>query len=162
MRQGFHVIALLALAGCASYDGYTLRPGAATEDEVRRVMGPPAMEFRNPDGSRALVYPRGPLGTQTFMADVGSDGVLKVVRPVLTDDVFRRIQPGMRREDVLRLIGPPGDTMEFPRMAQESWEYRFMDTWNYLAIFSVNFDRDGLVVSKFTRRIERDGRSSDK
>lgn len=147
----------LFTGACASYDGYSLRPGASTEDEVRHVMGQPAMEFRNPDGSRELAYPRGPLGTQTFMADVGGDGVLRAVRPVLDDGVFRTIEPGMTRDQVLRLIGPPGDVMEFPRMEQVSYEYRFMDSWHYLALFSVNFDRNGIVVGKFTRRIERDG-----
>ncbi len=157
MRYVPCVLALAALAGCASYDGYSLRPGTSTEDEVRSVMGRPAMEFRNADGSRELVYPRGPLGTQTFMADVSRDGVLQAVRPVLSDEVFLRIVPGMTRDQVLRLIGPPGDVMEFPRSGRVSYEWRFMDTWHYTALFSVDFDRNGIVVSKFTRRIERDG-----
>ena len=144
------------LAACASYDGHGLRVGASTEAEVRSVMGAPAMEFEGSDGSKRLAYPRGPLGTQTFMADVGKDGVLKSVRPVLNDDVFYRIQPGMTRDEVLRMIGPPGETMTFPRLGQVSWDYRYMDTWGYLAIFSVNFDANGVVVSKFTRRVERD------
>jgi SmpA / OmlA family len=158
MKQALHALALLALAGCASYDGYSLRPGVSTENELRQVMGTPAMEFRNTDGSRELAYPRGPLGTQTFMADVSHDGIVQVVRPVLSDGTFSRIQPGMTRDDVLRLIGPPGGTMEFPRMQQDSWEWRYLDSWRYVAIFSVNFDRSGVVVSKFTRRVERDGR----
>ncbi|HET9651985.1 MAG TPA: hypothetical protein VFP36_07335 [Usitatibacter sp.] len=160
MKPVLCALALLTLGACASYDGYSLRPGTSTEDEVRRTMGQPAMEFRNPDGTRELAYPRGPLGTQTFMADVGGDGVLRALRPVLDDDIFRTIEPGMTRDQVLRLIGPPGDVMEFPRMGQVSYEYRFMDSWRYLALFSVNFDRNGIVVGKFTRRIERgDGRS---
>lgn len=155
MKRTLYVASLLVLGACASYDGRSLQPGASSEDEVRRVMGPPAMEFRNPDGSRELAYPRGPLGTQTFMADVSREGVLQAVRPVLTDDIFRTIEPGMTRDQVVRLIGPPGDVMEFPRMGQLSYEYRFMDTWHYLALFSVNFDRNDIVVGKFTRRIER-------
>jgi hypothetical protein len=146
----------LLVAACASYDGYTLRAGASTESEVRSVMGTPANEFANADGSKRLAYPRGPLGTQTFMADVGTDGVLKAVRPVLTDDTFMRIRPGLTREEILRMIGPPGETMAFPRLGQVAWDYRYQDTWGYLAIFSVMFDANGIVVSKFTQRIERD------
>ena len=145
----------LAAAGCASYDGYNLKPGTSHEDEARRTMGAPAVEFASADGSRTLAYPRGPLGLQTFMVDVGPDRTVKAVRQVLGDDVFNRIRPGMTQDEVLRLIGPPGDEMEFPRMQQVSWEWRYKDTWNYIAIFSVNFDRQGLVVSKFSRRIER-------
>lgn len=146
----------LGLAGCAAYDGHTLRAGASSEAEVRSVMGAPAVEFPDRDGSKVLAYPRGPLGSRTYMAYVGRDGTLQEVRQVLTDGTFYRIQPGQTRDDVLRLIGPPSETMYFARLGQDSWGYRYRDTWGYLAIFSVNFDATGGVVSKFSRRIERD------
>ena len=156
MKHAFlaSLLALL-LAACASYSGYNLRPGA-TEDEVLRTMGHPAMEFRNPGGSRELAYPRGPLGLETFMVDLGADGRMAAIRQVLTDGMFDgNIRPGITRDDVLRLIGPPGDAMEFPRKQQQSWEYRYRDTWGYIAFFSVDFDRNGVVVGKFKRRLER-------
>jgi len=145
----------LGLADCAAYDGHTLRAGASTEAEVRNVMGAPAVEYSDPDGSKVLAYPRGPLGTQTYMAQVGKDGTLEGVRQALTDDTFNRIRPGLTRDDVLRMIGPPGETMFFSRLNQDSWGYRYKDTWGYLAVFSVNFDANGVVVSKFSRRIDR-------
>lgn len=148
-------LAALLLAGCASYDGYSLRAGSSTEAQVRAVMGPPALEFAADDGTRQLVYPRGPLGTQTYMANVGRDGVLRGVRPVLQDDVFNRIRPGLTEKDILQMIGPPGDTMHFSRSNTTAWDYRFVDTWGYLAIFSVTFDAHGVVVSKISRRLER-------
>ena len=156
MPKPLLLAAVLLAAGCASYDGHSLRPGVSTEAEVRGVMGPPAAEFANPDGSRSLAYPRGPLGTPTYMADVGPDGRVRGVRAALTDDTFHQIGQGMTRDEVLRLIGPPGDVMSFARLQQVSWEYRFVDTWGYRAIFSVNFDENWLVVSKFSRRLERD------
>jgi hypothetical protein len=146
----------LLLAACAAYDGFTLRPGASTEAEVRGVMGQPAMEFTQPDGSRKLVFPRGPLGVQTFMAVIGPDGVLRGIEKVLMEENFYRIQPGMTRDEILRMIGPPGETMHFAGTDTTAWDYRFMDLWGYQAIFSVIFNREGVVVSKFTRRIERD------
>jgi len=148
--------AALWVAGCASYDGYGLKPGASTEAEVRGAMGPPAAEFVATDGSRRLAYPRGPLGTRTFMADVGPDRVLRSVTQVLDDDTFYRIQPGLTKEDVLRLVGPPGDSMSFPLSGNFAWDYRYVDTWGYVAIFSVTFDRNGIVVSKISQRIERE------
>ncbi len=54
------------------------------------------------------------------------------------------------------MIGPPGETWEFPRMQQVAWDYRFVDTWGYTAVFSVMFNPEGIVVGKFTRRIERE------
>jgi hypothetical protein len=144
-----------ALCGCAAYDGFTLRAGAS-EAEVRGVMGTPAMEFRDADGSKELVYPRGPMGRQTFVAEVGSDGRLRAVRGVLTDDTFNRIQPGMTQDEILRMIGPPRDTERFARLDQTAWDWKYTDTWGYPSIFSVMFDREGRVVSKFSRRIERE------
>jgi hypothetical protein len=145
----------LVLAACASYDGHTLRAGSSTEPEVRAVMGAPALEFSAEDGTRQLVYPRGPLGTQTFMASLGPDGVLRGVRPVLNDGTFNAIRPGLSEKDILRMIGPPSDTMHFSRSNTTAWDYRYVDTWGYVAIFSVTFDANGSVVSKFSRRIER-------
>lgn len=144
----------LAAAACASYDGRNLRPGVSTEAEVRSVMGAPALEFDSPDGRR-LAYPHGPLGTQTFMADVGADGVLRAVSQVLNDDTFQRIRAGMTRDEILRTIGPPGNTLGFKRTGHVAWDYRYRDTWGYQAIFSVTFDSNWIVVSKFTQRIER-------
>jgi hypothetical protein len=145
----------LGLSACAAYDGHTLRAGASSESEVRSVMGAPAVELADADGTKVLVYPHGPLGTTTYIARVGKDGTLEGVRQALTDGTFNQIQPGLTREEILRLIGPPGETMFFARLNQDSWGYRYKDTWGYLAVFSVNFDSNGVVVSKFTRRIER-------
>ena len=152
------ILTLLAavIAGCAAYSGAGLQPGVATEAQVRQTMGNPAMEFAQPDGGKRLVYPKGPLGTQTYMADVGGDGRMLAVRQVLSDDVFWSIQPGLTEQDVLRMIGPPGQTMGFPLSGNYAWDYRYTDTWGYLAIFSVTFNPSGIVVSKITQRIERD------
>ncbi|HUQ29118.1 MAG TPA: hypothetical protein VM051_11015 [Usitatibacter sp.] len=147
-------VALLA-AGCAAYDGAGLRAGASTEAEVRRAMGVPALELRDADGSRHFYYPRGPLGHQTFVADVGSDGVLREIRGVLGDDTFNRIRPGVTGEEVLRLIGPPREKSHFERLGQTAWDYKFVDTWGYSSILSVMLDRNDIVVGKVTRRLER-------
>jgi len=154
MRLASVSLAML-LAACASYDGGGLRPGASSMEEVHRTMGPPALELPNPDGSRQLVYPRGPLGTDTFMVHVGPDGLVQKIEQVLTDDRFYRIVPGLTRDELLRLIGPPSETMDFPRLQQVSWEYRFKDTWGYIAFLSVMIDRQGIVVGRSTRRLDR-------
>ena len=150
------VILAFALAACASYGGYGLHPGVSTADDVRRTMGAPGAEYANSDGTRELVYPRGPLGTQTFIAHVDSRGILAGMDQVLDDDHFRHIQAGLTREDVLRRIGPPGGTMEFSRQHQVAWEYRYIDTWGYLCEYSVTFDARGIVVSTFSQRLGQD------
>ncbi len=144
----------LAAAACASYGGYSLRPGSSTEAEVRATMGAPAVEFSNADGTRSLFYPKGPMGTDTFRVRVGADGVMRDIGNVLTDGTFNDINPGMTEQDILRMIGPPGRTMPFPISNTHAWDYRFLDTWGYYAIFSVTFDANGIVLSKLTTRVE--------
>ncbi len=152
------VIALAVVAGaCASYSGYGLRAGASTGAEVRQTMGAPAQEFSNSDGSRELIYPHGPMGTETFVAHLDAHGVLTGIEQVLDDDHLHRIETGATREQVLRRIGPPGTTMDFPRLHEIAWGYRYVDSWGYLCEFSVTFDAQGRVASTFSRRL--DGRS---
>ena len=148
------LLAAVLLAGCASYSGYGLRPGSATENDVRQTMGRPALELPESGGGKELFYPRGPLGTQTFVALVDSGGVLKGIDQVLDDDHFAAIHVGQTRDEVLRMIGPPGDTMGF-RNGNYAWVYRFKDTWGYLSDFNVTFDRTNIVVDKIAIRVER-------
>ena len=147
-------LAAIVVASCASYDGRGLRPGASSEADVRGLMGAPAVEIATDDGGKRLAYPRGPLGTQTYMADIDRDGRLEAVRQVLNDGTFNGIRPGMTRDEVLTRIGPPGDTMAFALSGNTAWDYRFVDTWGYLAVFSVTFDPNGIVVSKISRRLQ--------
>src|SRR5882672_5723549 len=75
---------LLVAAGCASYDGYTLKPGQATRADVERVMGKPA-QTRKVGGKTLLYYSREPFGGATFVARIGPDGRLIDIRDRLTD-----------------------------------------------------------------------------
>jgi len=156
MRNAPFLAATLALAGCAAYDGHNLVPGGSTESELRATMGAPALTFDQGGGGKRLVYPRGPLGLETYMADIGPDGRVVSIGNALRDETFYRVQAGMTKDEILRLIGPPGETMAFPRSQTHAWDYRYMDTWGYRAIFSVTFNAQDVVVSKFTQRIERD------
>ena len=145
----------LVLSACATaYDGSNLRPGVSSAEEAVRTMGPPAMEIANPDGSKSLAYPKGYYTGQTFMVRVGRDGIVQRVEMVLTEDFFHRIVPGITKDDVLRLIGPPIETMDFARLQQTAWDYRYQDIWGYTAILSVMIDRQGIVVGRTTRRLE--------
>src|SRR5258706_9923582 len=63
---------LLEAGGCASYDGYTLKPGQATSADVERVMGKP-VETRKVRGQTLLYYSREPNGGAIFVAPVRPD-----------------------------------------------------------------------------------------
>ena len=144
------LLVALAASSCATQG---LRPGAS-EAEVRQAMGPPALEVPGTDGGRQLAFTSGPFGTQTFMVHVGPEGRVRQVEQVLDDSRFHAIQPGMTREELLRHIGPPYQTLRFDNLRQTAWDYRFRDTWGYIAILSVMIDDEGRVAGRITQRID--------
>ena len=143
--------AALLAAACATPASFVGRPAAELG-----ALGRPIGDFPNPDGSRTLAFSPGYYSGLTYMAEVDPAGTVRAVRQALVEESFQQVVPGMSREEVLRLIGPPLDAMDFTRQREISWEYRFMDAWGYRAFFYVNFDPRGIVVSKLTRRIEND------
>jgi outer membrane protein assembly factor BamE (lipoprotein component of BamABCDE complex) len=70
---------------------------------------------------------------------------------------FARVHPGMTREDTLRTLGKPPESMKFARSATEAWDYEHQDAWGYLAVFSVIFGADGTVVGTTSRRVNDGG-----
>ena len=143
---------LLALFGCdlAMHD---LKPGVSTAAEVKRAMGEPSFEWKEPDGSLTWEFPRGPLGVVTYMVTIRADGVLKEIRQVLTQETFAQIRPGLAKDEVRRLIGRPGETMTFPAKKEEVWSWRYEpgagETWQ----FHVHFDLAGKVVTTSANRV---------
>jgi hypothetical protein len=128
--RGLVVFSALLIAACTSYSGSNLKPGVSTLPEVVASMGEPAIVWKNPDGSQQLAYPRGPAGTQTFMAYVGPDGKLQRIEGVLDMAHFARIQAGMSKEEVLRVLGPPGPlwTQTYSRSNTLAWSWLFCDS----------------------------------
>ena len=92
-----------------------------------------------------------PLAASAFgLPHEGASGAARA--PVLTDDVFQQIRPGMAARDVLELIGPPSSKTRFARTHTTAWEYNYRDTWGYTSEFSVMVDDRGIVASKFSMR----------
>lgn len=153
--RGAAFIAALGLSACASYGGRTLEAGISTREEVVATMGEPAMRWTDNDGREQLAYPRGPYGTQTFMAYLGADGRLERIEGVLDEKHFARIENGKSdMAAVLRLIGPPHPqwTAYFKARDELAMEWRFCDAWNEVARLDVLFDAStGIVRSTFRR-----------
>ena len=70
---------------------------------------------------------------------------------------FARVHTGMTRDDTLRTLGKPLETMKFPRSSTEAWDYRHQDAWGYFAVFSVIFGAEGTVVGTTSQRISDGG-----
>jgi hypothetical protein len=153
------MVAVLA-AACASYSGSNLKPGISTLPEVVASMGEPALVWKNPDGSEQLAYPRGPAGTQTFMVYVGSDGKLQRIEGVLDMAHFAKIQEGMSKEQVLRIIGPSGPlwTQTYTRSNTLAWSWLFCDSASFQAFFDVMFDATTGIVKSTGQRPNDQGR----
>lgn len=146
------ILSCCLLDACASYSGFGLKPGNATQEDVIRVMGQPAMRWQAPDNSTQLAYPRGPSGTDTYMVFIGADGKLQHIENVLDPKHFSRVQPGMTEAEVLRILGPPppGWTTYNPGHDELEWEWRYCNVFNEAARFDVSFDKTAGTVRSAT------------
>lgn len=161
MKRWIALFAALFLGACASYNGRGLKTGVAGQDEVLRLMGQPAMRWQNEDRSTQLVYPRGPMGFNTYMVYIGADGKLMKIENVLDRKFFSRIRPGMTKDQVLHILGPsnPGWTAYFKARDELVWEWRYCDDWAAPARFDVLFD-DSKGTVRSTMSMTEDMRGS--
>ena len=74
-----------------------------------------------------------------------------------SDAFFQRVEMGMTTDEVLRRLGPPDESMRFPLSGSSAWDYRYYDTWGYLAMYSITFGPDGRAASRFSRRLNPGG-----
>ena len=136
-------LTVLGLSACASYSGSGLKPGVSSLAEVTATMGPPALVWNNPDGSKQLAYPRGPSGTHTFMVQIGPEQRLVSIDNVLRYKYFAQIVPGKTTQDqIIRLLGPstPQWSMYYKARDELVWEWLYCDEQGYEAKFDVLFD----------------------
>jgi hypothetical protein len=77
--------------------------------------------------------------------------------PSRNDDIFSRVTPGMTGDEVLALLGAPDEKMPFPALRAIAWDYRYYDSWGYLALFSVTFGADGRALTKTHVRLNDGG-----
>ena len=156
MKLCMAIFLSLLIGACAAYSGYGLKPGVDRLENVLNVMGQPAMRWQNEDHSTQLAYPRGPMGFQTYMAYIKSDGKLRQIENVMNQKNFARIQTGMTKDEVLRILGPSfsGWTAYFKARDELAWEWRYCDAWNEAARFDVLFDNSKATVRKTISQTE--------
>jgi hypothetical protein len=145
----------LIVAACASYEGRGLKPGEARLEDVQATMGLPTMQWRNPDGSRQLAYPRGPAGFHTFMVRVGANGKLQSIETVLDAEHLATVRAGMSKEEVLRVLGPSDTrlTVYFKARDELVWDWRYRAHSGEIMRMMVLFDAtSGKVRSTMVQR----------
>lgn len=143
----FALLGVLLLAGCdqqgkpiEEFGLDKLAKGISKESDVRMVMGQPGTVWEAEDGSRSLEYPKGPAGVRTWFFDIGKDGTLKDYRQVLTEEYFKKIQPGMGMDAVRRLIGKPRSAVQYKLKNEEVWEWLYAEPSGKRRLFYVHFD----------------------
>lgn len=149
MFRYFVILAAGALlgAGCTHLGAGGIAPGLATEAEVRAKLGAPGMSWAEPDGGKLLEYSGQPNGTFCHMIAIGPDGRVREVRQAFTEATFRRIVPGLNRDQVRRLLGRPEDTLRFHlKPDEEVWTWRIEDTTEKYEYFNAYFGRDGRLL----------------
>ena len=129
-------------AACDFIAQKDLTPGQSTEADVRRWMGQPEMIWEESDGSRTLEYPRGPMGKETYFVTIGADGRFRSIEQVLTEENFRKVQPGMTRDQVRQILGKPGEISRFKRQNEEVWGWRYLEATQRTMFFYAHFDQD--------------------
>lgn len=138
------LLAVAAMAGCAtSYGPGPLGPGATEADVVAR-MGPPTGRHALPDGNKRLEFARGPFGRETYMVDLDANGRVVRIRQVLGEQQFLAMQPGMTRDEVLREFGRPAEAQRVGFVGREVWSWRYPT--NDCLWFRATFGPDGRLI----------------
>ena len=80
------------------------------------------------------------------MITIGADGKMSALRQVLNPDNFARIGPGMKMEDVRRLLGKPMKQTTYQLKNEAAWDWRYMQPPSSSMVFTVWFDSDYKVL----------------
>ena len=80
---------------------------------------------------------------------IAADGKLSALRQLLTPANFARIQPGMNKLAVMKILGRSAKSAFYELKGEEVWDWRFKDG-TQSKVFSVSFDRQGQVLATAT------------
>jgi SmpA / OmlA family len=154
------LLSVLGLAGCDQQRIKELEEGVATEADVRARFGEPEKVWLPADmaslpqpgaaaepGARTFEYNRQPAGKVNYMITIGADGKMSALRQVLTPQNFAKVLPGMRMEQVRKMLGKPMKVTPFALKQQTEYDWRYLVPPNTARIFTVVFDADLQVVS---------------
>ncbi|HEV7619640.1 MAG TPA: hypothetical protein VGO51_16205 [Burkholderiaceae bacterium] len=147
MKQSLHALLaalLTTLAACATFGFASVNPGDSEADVVAKL-GPPTHRYQ--DGKDHLLeYMNGPFGQTTYMARIGPEGRLISYEQVLTTQKFGTLPVGQAtKEDVLRTVGAPSETIYLTLSQLEVWSYPYRESDVWDSVMSIHFDNGGIV-----------------
>jgi len=111
------------IGGCST--PRSLVVGQSTEADVRARAGTPTDTRTDRNGNRVYEYATGPEGYETYIVRVGTDGKVKEVAQVLTEDRLEKVVPGKTtKAEVRDQFGRP--TFEHVYHSGPTWSWRFL------------------------------------
>jgi hypothetical protein len=140
---------LAMLAACDPQSGkpqaqigeHMIKIGQSNAEDVKKVYGLPDDIWEQEDGTKVYFFPKGPEGARTFAITMSKDDKVAAIEQVLTEKNFAKVQPGMAKDDVRRLLGKPRSTEFFQLKNEDVWDYRYLVDANNTRIFNVHVDR---------------------
>ena len=144
------------LVACDAKRIEKLEEGVATEADVRQQFGDPVTITEKADGSKIMEYPRQPEGSTNYLITIGADGKMSALRQLLSPANFAKVQPGLAKDEVRKLLGKPAKTQRFAlKPDEEIWDWRFIES-GVPKVFSVTFGGDAKVMSTAVGNDPRD------
>ena len=129
------------LAGCASFE--PPRP-YATEAEALAARGEPTRRWSNDDGTTTLEYSTQPNGWTCLMVQVDQGGIVLRQWDALAPENLARVERGMDKEQVSRLLGTHRSEQRFRNSGEEVWDWNIRNEWRgvLFTLFNVHFKGD--------------------
>ena len=88
------------------------------------------------------------MGKETYFVTIGADGRFRRIEQVLTEENFRKVQPGMTRDQVRQILGKPGEISRFKRQNEEVWGWRYLEATQRTMFFYAHFDQDSGLLKR--------------
>ena len=139
--------ALVALlSGCAGWQGLRgVQPGVDSRATVEERFGKPNMVWEESDGGQTYEYSSQPYGETCYMVRLSPQGQVSAVDQVLEGKWLAKVERGMTRDQVRRLLGKERSVQFFSRLEEEVWDWN-VDHWPGSIIrFNVHF-KEGVVA----------------
>ena len=139
------LLSIAALAGCAG--PRAMVPGQSTIVEMRARVGAPTDIRFDRNGDELWEYATGPMGYETYLVRIGTDGKVKEVTQILTEDQMMKVVPGtMTKADARNLLGRPSD--QTFTASGTVWSWRFMKFGVQPGYLTVRFNPDNTVMDR--------------
>jgi len=136
-------------------------PGQSTIVEMRSRVGTPTDIRFDRNGDELWEYATGPMGYETHLVRIGTDGKVKEVTQILTEDQMLKLVPGtMTKADARNLLGRPSD--QTFTASGTVWSWRFMKFGVQPGFLTVRFNPDNTVMDRIVILDPSGGMRADK